>query len=155
VVRPHADRLEKRFLERLGKMKFTALQSRALAELTVGAAARILAGRSGPADFFESVEYHSQRLAKLNVAPASVVAALGEYDQLLAQVLRKLPAADLKNYQWVRDQLHFCVMLTLNNAYYHVREAETQAFYEMFWAEVESRRLDELLGKFLEILARF
>jgi len=86
VVRPHADRLEKRFLERLGKMKFTALQSRALAELTAGAAARILAGRSGPADFFESVEYHSQRLAKLNVAPASVVAALGEYDQLLAQV---------------------------------------------------------------------
>ena len=92
VVRPHADRLEKRFLERLGKMKFTALQSRTLAELTAG---------------------------------------------------------------WVRDQLHFCVMLTLNNAYYHVREAETQAFYEMFWAEVESRRLDELLGKFLEILARF
>jgi signal transduction histidine kinase len=136
-------------------MKFTALQSRALAELTAGAAARILAGASGPADFFESVEYHSQRLAKLNVAPASVVTALGEYDKLLAQVLRKLPAADLKNYQWVRDQLHFCVMLTLNNAYYHVREAETQAFYEMFWAEVESRRLDELLGKFLEILARF
>ncbi len=155
VVYPHADRLEKRFLDRLGKMAFTALQCRALAELTAGAAARILTQGGAPADFFESVEYHSQRLAKLNIAPASVVAALGEYDKLLARVLRGLPAAELKNYQWVRDQLHFCVMLTLNNAYYHVREAETQAFYEMFWAEVESRKLEELLSRFLGILARF
>jgi signal transduction histidine kinase len=46
-------------------------------------------------------------------------------------------------------------MLTLNNAYYNVREAETQAFYEMFWAELESRNLDELLERFLAILARF
>ena len=155
VVRPHADRLEKRFVERLGKMKFTALQSRALSELTAGAAARILTRGAETADFFESVEYHSQRLAKLNVAPTAVVAALGEYDKLIAPVLRKLSAPEQKNYQWVRDQLHFCVMLTLNNAYYHVREAETQAFYEMFWAEVESRRLDELLERFLAILARF
>ncbi len=155
VLRPHADKLEVRFLQRLHKMEFTVLQSRALAELTPGAAARIMANEKGPAAFFESVEYHSQRLAKLNVAPASVVAALTEYDRLLGPVLSKVPAADARNYQWVRDQLHFCVMLTLNNAYYHVREAETQAFYEMFWAEVESRRLDELLGRFLAILARF
>ncbi len=155
VVQPDADQLEKRFLERLARMKFSSLQSRALAELTLGAAARILALGSEPADFFESVQYHSQRLAKLNVAPASVAAAFAEYDKLLGPVLRKLSAAEVKNYQWVRDQLHFCVMLTLNNAYYHVREAETQAFYDMFWAEVESRRLDDLLGRFLEILARF
>ena len=155
VVYPHAGRLEKRFFDRLAPMGFTAPQSRALAELTAGAAARILTRGDAPADFFESVEYHSQRLAKLNVAPASVVAALGEYDKLLGRVLRGLPAAELKNYQWVRDQLHFCVMLTLNNAFYHVREAETKAFYELFWAEVESRRLDQLLSRFLELLARF
>jgi signal transduction histidine kinase len=155
VVRPHADRLDRRFFERLARLNFSALQSRALAEVTPGAAARILAKGSAPADFFESVEYHSQRLAKLNLAPAAVVTALGEYDKLLAPVLRKLGEAEQKNYQWVRDQLYFCVMLTLNNAYYHVREAETKAFYEMFWAEVESRRLDELLGRFLGVLARF
>lgn len=155
VLRPHADRLEKRFLARLSQMKFSVKQSRALAELTPGAAARILSRKKGPADFFESVEYHSQRLAKLNVAPANVVAALGEYDRLMSPVMAKVASADARNYQWVRDQLHFCVMLTLNNAYYHVREAETEAFYEMFWAEVESRRLDELLGRFLAILARF
>ena len=155
VVSPHVDRLEKRFLARLDKLQFSAPQSRALAQLTAGAAARILTGGGKPADFFESVEYHSQRTAKLNIEPARVMAALGEYDKLLAGVLSKRPAAELKNFQWVRDQLHFCVMLTLNNAYYHVREAETQAFYDMFWAEVKSRRLDELLGRFLEILARF
>ena len=54
--------------------------------------------------------------------------------------------------QWVREQLHFCVILTLNNAYYQVREAETQAFYELFRIELESRNLDELLRRFLEAL---
>src|SRR5439155_1151898 len=49
-------------------------------------------------------------------------------------------------------QLHFCVILTLNNAYYQVREAETQAFYELFRVELESRNLEELLRRFLESL---
>ncbi|HTC36784.1 MAG TPA: GAF domain-containing sensor histidine kinase, partial [Bryobacteraceae bacterium] len=48
--------------------------------------------------------------------------------------------------------LHFCVILTLNNAYYQVREAETQAFYELFRVELESRNLDELLRRFLDSL---
>jgi signal transduction histidine kinase len=52
----------------------------------------------------------------------------------------------------VREQLHFCVILTLNNAYYQVREAETQAFYELFRVELESRNLDELLRRFLDSL---
>jgi signal transduction histidine kinase len=52
----------------------------------------------------------------------------------------------------VREQLHFCVILTLNNAYYQVREAETQAFYELFRIELESRNLDELLRRFLDSL---
>lgn len=154
VLRPHVDRLEARYLTRLEQLNFNSLQSRALAQLTAGAAARILTRGEDTAAFFESVEYHAQRLAKLNVLPAAVVSALGEYDKLITPVLRK-HSAEHKNFQWVRDQLHFCVMLTLNNAYYHVREAETQAFYEMFWAEVEARRLDELLSRFLETLARF
>ena len=48
--------------------------------------------------------------------------------------------------------MHFCVILTLNNAYYQVREAETQAFYELFRIELESRNLEELLRRFLESL---
>ena len=56
--------------------------------------------------------------------------------------------------QWVREQLHFCIILTLNNAYYQVREAETQAFYELFRIELESRNLDELLRRFLHALVQ-
>ena len=44
------------------------------------------------------------------------------------------------------------MILTLNNAYYQVREAETQAFYELFRVELESRNLEELLRRFLESL---
>ncbi len=54
--------------------------------------------------------------------------------------------------KWVRERLHFCVIPILNNAYYQVREAETQAFYELFRVELESRNLEELLRRFLESL---
>ena len=70
-------------------------------------------------------------------------------------MLRKLLPHEYNNFHWVREQLQFCVTLTLNNAYYKIRENETQAFYEMFWAELESRNLGELLERFLAILARF
>ena len=45
--------------------------------------------------------------------------------------------------------MHFCVILTLNNAYYQVREAETQAFYELFHSELESQNLEQLLKRFI------
>ncbi len=73
---------------------------------------------------------------------------------LLTPMLRKLLPNEYANFQWVREQLHFCVILTLNNAYYQVREAETQAFYELFRVELESRNLDELLRRFLEALVQ-
>src|SRR5262249_29567711 len=74
------------------------------------------------------------------------------YDQLLGPKLKALIPDEHSNFQWVREQLHFCVILTLNNAYYQVREAETQAFYELFRVELESRNLEELLRRFLESL---
>jgi transcriptional regulator with GAF, ATPase, and Fis domain len=98
------------------------------------------------------VEYNGRRLAKLNLPPSSIVEALQEYDRLLTPMLRKLLPNEYANFQWVREQLHFCVILTLNNAYYQVREAETQAFYELFRVELESRNLDELLRRFLDTL---
>ena len=54
-------------------------------------------------------------------------------------MLTGLSEEEYANFHWVREQLHFCVVLTLNNAYYQVREAETQAFYELFRIELESR----------------
>jgi signal transduction histidine kinase len=101
------------------------------------------------------VEYHGRRLAKLNVAPNRVLAALQEYDKLLTPLLKKADPGEFQNLQWVRDQLHFCVVLTLNNAYYQVRETETEAFYELFRGELESRNLDQLSTRFLETLSNF
>ena len=155
LLRPEADRLEARFLARLEKLSFDVRQRRALSSLTLGAAARFLARGCPPADFFEEVEYHGRRLAKLNLPPSGIVVALGEYDKLLTPVLKKLMPNEHENFQWVREQLQFCVMLTLNNAYYQVRETETQAFYEMFWAELDTHLLDDLLERLLAILARF
>ncbi len=155
LLRPESDRLESRFLARLEKLNFDVRQRRALSNLTIGAAARFLARGCPPADFFEEVEYNGRRLAKLNLSPSAIVVALGEYDKLLTPVLRRLSPAECENYRWAREQLQFCVMLTLNNCYYQIREAETQAFYEMFWAELDSRHLDDLLERFLAILARF
>ena len=154
-LRPEADRLEARFLARLEKLNFDVRQRRALASLTLGAAARFIARGCPTADFLEEVEYNGRRLAKLNLSPSAIVVALSEYDKLLTPLLRKMVPSEAGNFQWVREQLQFCVMLTLNNAYYQVREGETQAFYEMFWAELESKSLDELLERFLAILARF
>lgn len=146
--------METKFLARLQKLGYDVRQRRALASLTIANAARFLARGCPLTDFFEEVEYHGRRLAKLNLPPSAVTEAMAEFDKLLLPVLRRLLGSDHKSYAWVREQLQFCVMLTLNNAYYQVREAETQAFYEMFWAELKSHNLDELLERLLTILAR-
>jgi len=149
---PHAETLERRFITKLKALGFEPRIRGALVPLTVGSAARILVSGRPPLKFIEQVEYNGRRLAKLNLAPSSIVEALQEYDRLLTPVIRKLLPAEYANFQWVREQLHFCVILTLNNAFYQVREAETQAFYELFRVELESRNLDELLNRFLQTL---
>ena len=151
-LEPQADKIDRRFLTRLREMGFEPQQRAALTAITPGAAARVLAHDLPPLKFIEQVEYNGRRLAKLNLPPSAILEALQEYDRLLAPVLEELIPDEHANFQWVRDQLHFCVILTLNNAYYQVREAETQAFYELFRVELESRNLEELLRRFLETL---
>ena len=152
LLAPHVDRLERRFLRRLQGRKIAPKQRAALAALTPGAAARLFAAGHPPLKFIEQVEYNGRRLAKFNLPPTAILAALEDYDGLLAATLRVLIPDEYANFQWVREQLHFCIMLTLNNAYYQVREAETQAFYELFRVELESRNLDELVQSFLDTL---
>ena len=151
---PHAESLERRFTAKLKSLGFEPKIRSALMALTTGSAAKILASGRPPLKFIEQVEYNGRRLAKLNLAPSSIVEALQEYDRLLTPVLRKRLPSEYANFQWVREQLHFCVILTLNNAFYQVREAETQAFYELFRVELESRNLDELLNRFLQTLVQ-
>ena len=155
LLEPHAAGLEQRFLARLERSQLEPRQRKALAAITPGAAAKTLACGRPIADFLEQVEYSGRRLAKLNLQPGEVTHALGEYDALLTPILRELAPRDYANLQWCRDQLQFCVVLTLNNAYYQVREQESQAFYELLHAEVEAGNLSDFLGKFLKTLAQF
>jgi len=158
LVTPHLDSIETRFRASLNRKRILPIQAIALSSLTFGAAARILTGESTKGNstalrFIEQVEYNGRRLAKLNLPPSAIVDALQEYDRLLTSKISQWPDEDVANFQWVREQLHFCVILTLNNAYYQVREAETQAFYELFRVELESRSLEDLLQRFVQVLA--
>ena len=155
VLKPHSGDIDARFRKRLRKRRYDARQIKALCDITPGAAARILASKRPPADFFELVEYSGRRLAKLNLPPARIVRALLEYDRVLDPVLILSHPDEYKNFRWAREQLQFCIILTLNNAYYQVREAETEAFYSLFHAELQAESLDDLLGRFLATLMRF
>ena len=68
-------------------------------------------------------------------------------------MIERLHKKPVKHFRWANEQLHFCVLLTLNNAYYQVRESETQAYSELFRIELESRGLHELLRRFMTTLA--
>jgi signal transduction histidine kinase len=154
-LRVRAGGLERRFAARLRELGFDRRQRKALQAVTPGAAARLLARRKPLAAFFEQVEYNGRRLAKLEVSPGAILRALGEYDRLLRTKLSRLAPNQHANLQWAREQLGFCVVLTLNNAFYQVREAETQAFFELAQAELESGSPAELLERSLDILRRF
>ena len=147
--------LDAAFLSWLGRRSFEARQAKALAAITFGAAVRLLARKKTLADFFEQVEYNGRRLAKLDVTPASVLEALSAYDRLLTRRSRGIAEPEWQDLRWVVRQLDFCVVLTLNNAFYQVREAETEAFFELHDAELGASDEGELLEAYLDILARF
>ncbi len=154
---PVSERVEKQFVARLKTLRFEARQIHALIAITTGTAARILGpakgSRKSMLEFLEQVEYSGRRLAKLNLPPSGIQQALQEYDRLLLPMIEKLPREKAAEFRWANEQLHFCVLLTLNNAYYQVRESETQAYSELFRIELESRGLHELLRRFMTTLA--
>lgn len=159
-LRPRARELERSFVEALksGRDRLPPLDERqaaALRAITPGAALYALGEGRPITEFFEQVEYNGRRLAKMHLPPGAIVVALEQYDRLLGGALEALMPRQRGDLRWVRDQLLFCVILTLNNAFYQVRESETRAFYELFRVELESRSLDELLARFLETLAAF
>ncbi len=145
--------IELQYLARLEQANHDAKQRRALAFITLGAALQFVqaAGERPLFAFLEQVEYNGRRLAKLNLHPSLVMKALAEYDHLLEMAL----GASASRYRWAREQIHFCVVLTLNNSYFHVREAETTAHSELFHIEIESHSLKDLLGGSMRVLANY
>jgi signal transduction histidine kinase len=153
VLAGQLDAIEKQYLDRLERADHDAKQRRALAFITLGAALRFVkAEEEKPLfAFLEQVEYNGRRLAKLNLHPSLVMKALAEYDRILEEAL----GASAARFGWAREQIHFCVVLTLNNSYFHVREAETAAHSELFHIEIESRSLKDLLGGSMAVLAHY
>lgn len=154
LLAPHVQRLDRQFRSHMRRSAFDPRQIKALSDITPGSATRFFATRKSPSVFFELVTYSGRRLAKLNVAPSRIIEALQAYDRLLDPVLARLLPGESTNFQWVREQLHFCVVLMLNNAFYQVREVEAQAFYDLFRVETEARNLNELLDGFIGTLKR-
>lgn len=147
--------VERQFRRRLKVLGYTAPQVASLVEITPGAAAGMMAAGRPLADFLEQVRYRARRLAKLDLIPARVVEALREYDGLVDHAGRKVFGQSAEDVRWARNQLHFLVVLTLNDAYYSVREAESRTFYELFRAQTDSATLEELWERCLAILTGF
>jgi signal transduction histidine kinase len=154
-LKPYEAKLERQFIKEMRKLGFNPCQRETLVRITLGAAAGMLAGRRTPADFFEHIEYNGRRLAKLDLRRGAVVDALQSYDRLVESVFRKFGPTKHNTLKRVSEQLNFCIVLTLNNAFYQVREAETEAFYELFQAELESGGQRQLLERSLATLTRY
>ena len=154
-LKPFVPRLERQFIREMRKLGFTPPQRSALVRITLGATAGLLAGRQPLSAFFEHIEYNGRRLAKLNLRRGAVVDALQSYNRLAAAVFGRLSPGEGAVLGWVSEQLNFSIVLTLNNAFYQVRETETEAFYELFQAELESGGQRQLLERSLATLTRF
>ena len=152
---PQAGRINQRLARRLRERRLDTRQIQAVLALTPCAAAAVIAAGRSIRDFFEQVEYSGRRLAKLNLPPAEVVGALREFDQLLGAARALLEPREARNYQWACEHLQFCIVLTLNKAYYQVREEETMVFHEMFRVELAAHDCNDLLPGLLDVLARF
>jgi len=143
AIAPFAVRLERRFRMVLRGRSYGAAEIRALLAITPAALSRLLSlGR-----FLEQVDYNGCRLAKLNVPPGEVKELLREFAKLLET---QLPG----RFHPAREQLQLATLLTLETAFHRVREAEAQAFFGLYRAELEARDLDDLMRRFVRILTR-
>ncbi len=156
ILDSRAAGLERRWRRRLPAIVGETLDParlRALASINPGTWSPLLA-EGKFSDFLEHVEYHGRRLAKLDVAPQVVLSSVREYEQGLLADLKKSVPKDQGDYVSALDHLYFCVRLTLNNAYYHVRDLEAKAFFEVLQDQLESLSVHDLLHRVLETLMR-
>ncbi len=154
-ARPACRCLERGFRGLLPSREFDAEQRKALQAITAGAAVAVLAGGGEISTFLEEVDYHGRRLAKLGLPPRAALEVLARYNRLLEAELRRRDPQQARGWRPVRQQLDACVAITLNNAFYQVREAETQAFFGLGRAELESKTEAELLDRCGEVLRRY
>src|SRR5437762_6491251 len=143
AIRPLADRLDQQFRVSLRQRPYDAMQIRALIAVAPAAACRLRTLDQ----FVEQVEYQGRRLARLNLPLPEVIGVLGEFGALLDRELAGGHAPS-------REQLQLVTRLALHQAYYQVREAESQAFFGIYHAETQATGLDDLLERLVRVLTR-
>jgi signal transduction histidine kinase len=143
AIAPFAARLNRQFRADLLRRQFNSAQTRALLAITPAA----LCGTRTLPQALEQVEYHGARLARLNVPPGEAATALDRFSALLPPVLGGA-------HQPALEQLRLATTLALNDAYYRVREAESQTFFGIERAEIEARDLEDFLRRAMGVLTR-
>ena len=139
----HTGNLERRLRSDLRRRGWNPAQIGALLAITPTACARAQSLRR----FFDQVVEHGRRLAKLNVLPEQALAALEQYDALIHGALAG-------RFEPAREQVQLATRLLLDQAFYHVREQESQALFALSRAEVEATDRDDLLRRLVEVLVR-
>jgi len=154
VLKPHCKRIDAAFLRKMRSLHFDSREIEELLKITTTAAVGVWHSGSRPIAFFEQVSSAGQRLGNLNVPPQNLVQALQEHRQLIAPIFAILPQQDAAQLNWLVEQLEFSVVLILNEAYFQVREVETQILHQISEIELESQNLDVLYRRILETLTR-
>ena len=155
LLRPEVRRLEKQLQLRWRSRGFDPKQRKALASVTSLAALAALSEGRFPEPFFEQVDYHGRRLAKLDVTAPQAAREIEEAGRLIRRRLARSGASRLHELDAARRQLDLATLLVLHHAYYQVREAEAETFQELFRAELEARSHRELIARCLGILMRW
>jgi hypothetical protein len=98
------------------------------------------------AAFLKQIRPCGRYLAKWNFSLAKINRSLMKFDQLAGALLAavRLPVS---RFYWPR-------ISWLNQAFYEVREAESQAFFGLHRAETEARDLNDLVARFARVLVK-
>ncbi|HYZ87096.1 MAG TPA: hypothetical protein VE621_21955, partial [Bryobacteraceae bacterium] len=142
--------LDKQFSAVLQEQSVLPQQVQLLARITPGAVARTLRPDPEPLAFFGRVQEAGLELAQWNFPPEGLIASLRQYESLL-----NASPIELADLDWVREQLNFCTLLTLNDAYYRVRETETRKLQELFQIETDAKDEASLWQPYLESLVTY
>jgi signal transduction histidine kinase len=152
---PAKKAIDRRFRSGLRQAGFDNSQADLLAGVTPGAAIETIAGAGNMRQFLKDVEDIGSQLAKRNVHPNRVAAALRDYAVLTGEALQNAPESTIGDLNRIIEQLQFAIILTVNEASYTVREAETKALIDLYGSASEALDIYALLRQLVESMARF
>lgn len=142
AIAPVRRRLDREFARLLRERPYDADQIAAFRAVTPAAACGVpLSG------FLKAVDSNGRRLAKLNIPPQEAEDVLREFGSLLQAALGD-------RFQPAREQLELATILAIRQAYFGVRETESQAFFEMHDSGHPGENLEDRLRRVVRILAR-